>query len=469
MQNRLVQVCRIDSSEPVVAGVSGGADSLAMLDGMLRCGYDVIVTHLNHGIRAQAAEDAQFVQDFAARRNLPYISAEVDVPALARRERRSLEEAARRARYAFLFQVAEEHHAQAVAVGHNADDQVETVLMHLLQGSGLEGLAGMKARLQPNPWHPTIALVRPLLAFWRSEIEAHCAEMDLTPVADLTNQDPAYLRNRIRLELLPLLQAMQPAVKTSILRLAEISSEDAVYLDEQVSAAWRNVLDEAGETWLRFDRDRLLDQSPAIQKRLLRRAFQCLAPTNRELDWRAVQTASDFLQAPTRTGGIGLPGRLRAWLEGDAFYIARSGATDLPHTFPQLALANPTLLPAAGFVDLDGGWRLHIESCAGERLPVAPSDPRHAWLDADALDHPLALRNPLPGDRFHPLGMARPMRLSDFWVNQRVPARLRARFPLVVCGDRIVWIPGLRVAEWAKATANSTRILCIIIQTSIEG
>ena len=190
--------CLIEAGRPLVVGVSGGPDSLCLLDLLRRSGCQVVVAHLDHGLRAEAAQDADTVAGLAKRFGLPYVQGQVDTRAYAEAHSLSIEEAARVLRYRFLFEQARQHAAQAVAAGHTADDQVETVLMHLLRGAGLVGLKGMAYRMLPNPWSSEIALLRPLLGVWRSQVIEYCEEHALQPVLDRTNLDTTYFRNRLR-------------------------------------------------------------------------------------------------------------------------------------------------------------------------------------------------------------------------------------------------------------------------------
>jgi tRNA(Ile)-lysidine synthase len=174
--------CQLNLSLPIVVGVSGGPDSLCVLDVLDRNGYSAIVTHFNHKLRSSSDEEAEIIRHFAEERGLQFILGEEDVSERVEREGESIEEAARNARYQFLFTCARSVGAQGVVVGHSADDQVETVLMHLLRGAGMSGLGGMTTRALPNAWSEHIPLVRPLLGVWRNQILDYCRERGLDPV-----------------------------------------------------------------------------------------------------------------------------------------------------------------------------------------------------------------------------------------------------------------------------------------------
>ena len=226
---------------PLVVGVSGGADSLCLLHALhaLRAlapelGLRLHVAHLDHGLRATSAADAAWVRALCVAWELPCTLDRCDVRALAEREGRSLEDAARQARYRFLAQVARQVGARAVAVGHTADDQAETVLLHLIRGTGLEGLAGMAPDaawpLPDEQGTDGLRLLRPLLALTRADTEAYCAAVGLTPRQDESNRDLAYARNRVRLELLPLLRELNPGITATLGRTAAAIAGDVAAL-----------------------------------------------------------------------------------------------------------------------------------------------------------------------------------------------------------------------------------------------
>ena len=203
IQSTLERDCQILPDKQILVGVSGGADSLCLLDILIRLGYPVLVAHFNHLLRPEASDDARAVEGIADMLKVPLVLGEGSANDYAQEHNLSIEESARNLRYRFLFKRAEIHDAKAVAVAHNADDQVETVLMHLLRGAGLDGLTGMPYRALPNPWSETIPLVRPLLGIWRTEIETYCTERELNPVIDRSNIDTTFFRNRLRHELIP--------------------------------------------------------------------------------------------------------------------------------------------------------------------------------------------------------------------------------------------------------------------------
>src|SRR5512140_1092861 len=285
--------CGLDLARPVVAGVSGGPDSLCLLDVLRRTGYPVIVAHFNHQLRPEAGAEAEAVAALAQEWGLEFVADSADVHSYAEEHSLSVEEAARLLRYRFLFETARNRFAQAVAVGHTADDQVETVLMHFLRGAGLAGLKGMEYRTLLPAFDASIPLVRPLLGLWREDTEAYCREQDLQPHYDASNADEAFLRNRLRHKLIPELETYNPRLKETLLRTAATLAGDYSLLQEAVDDHWKAVMLEQGEGWFAFEAAGLADCSEAMRRALIRRGAESLRPEGRELGYEALQRAAE--------------------------------------------------------------------------------------------------------------------------------------------------------------------------------
>jgi tRNA(Ile)-lysidine synthase len=219
-------------------GVSGGPDSLTLLHGLFHLGYAVTAAHYNHGLRPDAGSDALHVQQVCVQMGIPFVSAASDVAEFARTEGMSIEEAARTVRYRFLFSEARRLGCAAVAVGHTADDQVETVLMHFLRGAGLAGLRGMQPFGVMPEWDAELPLIRPMLGVWRADVLAYCREQALEPVIDQSNTDTTYFRNRLRHELIPYLQEYNPRIKEVLWRMSQTAVGDYDVIEDVTSAAW---------------------------------------------------------------------------------------------------------------------------------------------------------------------------------------------------------------------------------------
>ncbi len=316
-----------DHARSVIVAVSGGADSLCLADALHQIAemrrLRLVIAHLDHGLRGAAAHaDAQFVQAFAAARNLDCVTGRQDVPALAQRDHISLELAARRARYAFLAQVATARAAQEVAVAHHADDQAETVLLRLLRGSGLRGLRGMLPR-SPLPGAPHLVLVRPLLRVTRAEIAAYCQAIGVQPREDLTNRDTRHLRNRVRHELLPLLRAYNPNIAQTLARLADVLADEW----EIVEASAREALERVAHVTpqeVRLDRDAWCALPRGLQRATLRLAAEQLHGDVVELPYAVVEEARRVLNSAAPRAEIALTAGLHICVERESARVRRA-------------------------------------------------------------------------------------------------------------------------------------------------
>jgi tRNA(Ile)-lysidine synthase len=452
LQGTLITECLLPASETVLVGVSGGPDSLCLLNVLHELGYPLIVAHLNHGLRPEAKADAQRVKQFADDLGVPFVLGEVDAASIAKMKGLSVEEAARTARYDFLFNKAREFAAQAVAVGHTADDQVETVLMHLLRGAGLSGLKGMEFRTLPNAWSQEVPLVRPLLSTWRADVLDYLAERGLRPLLDRTNLDITIYRNRLRHELLPYLESYQPAVRPVLWRMAQILKGDHEIIEQVVAEAWQDCAVDLGPGYVSLSIEKFNRLPIGLQRHLLRRAMEVLRPGLRNIDFESVERALEFLAQPPHSRQQDLIANLRLFQEGKLLWVADWDAV-LPHAgWPQLREKAVQELNVPGELNLPGGWRLQatpVEDVNSARAAgLANTNPYQAWIDLDQLSLPFKVRSRRAGDRFRPLGMAgHSIKLANFMVNVKLNRRARSAWPLVCTGDAIVWVVGFRIGH----------------------
>lgn len=472
--------------DTVVVGVSGGPDSLCLLH-ILRAlspelSLTLIVAHLHHGLRGDEADaDAEFVRQLAADWGLPCEIGHADVPALARRYRLAIEETARRARYAFLGQVARRARAPVVAVAHNADDQTETVLMHFLRGAGISGLRGMLYRtrwgdyrllepmeraLDDMPTSPSGEgeyprwLVRPLLDVPRADVEAYCATHSLTPRFDRSNLDTTFYRNRLRHELLPLLETYNPGIREILRRSAAVIADDYEVLRAALMDAWAQVERPAPSGAIAFDLKAWRALPRGLQRATLREAVHRLRRTLRDINFVHIEQALRVAQQGETGEKATLPRGLMLRVDYDRIEIADEHAKSIS-TGPQVFAARPLACP--GITPLAGGWEIEARLLSRDELPaywVENPDPWQAWLDADILGPTPIVRPRQPGDRFQPLGMeGKFAKLGEFMINVKLPIALRDGWPLIEGARGIAWVVGYRLDERYKVQATTRRVV----------
>ena len=473
LESILESLCSLDISKPLLVGVSGGADSLCLMDVLAQVGYRLTVAHLNHSLRPEADTEAHHVEEYARKLGADFVGDKIDVHTIKVNEHLSLEEAARIVRYQFLFSKAREIGAQAVAVGHTADDQAETILMHLLRGAGLAGLKGMLYKTLPTPWSHEIPLIRPILGIWRTEILEYIMSRGYEPVFDASNLDVTYLRNRLRHELIPTLESYNPVIRHTLWQMGNVLRDDYLYIQGQVDESWKACVLEAGDSYLVFARQRCLEQPKAIQRYLLKMAIETLRPGIRDLDFDTLERAQRFLYSPTRSRKIELTNGLVLSQHEGRLIISDSGNDPMALEYPRTLPGTNLDLGVPGALRLAGGWviRSALLSSSPDLLAQiqANSDPFQAWIDVDQVFSPLTVRSRLPGDRFRPLGMGRhSLKLSDFMMNVKLPKEARPGWPLV-CGmwDRdkeILWVPGFRQSDHCRVTAETQRIVWLLLE-----
>ncbi len=473
--------------EPLVVGVSGGADSLCLLHVLRelqpRWGYRLHVGHLHHGLRGdEATADAAFVEAVCRAWGIPVTVAQVNAAALAREARLSVEEAGRQARYAFLGSLAASLGGRVVAVAHNADDQVETVLMHWLRGAGLAGLRGMLPKVDLGdlrlegvwdrlwPRAAGVTVVRPLLSVTRAEVEAYCCQAGLVPRFDLSNLDTTYFRNRLRHELLPFLETYNPRIREVLRRSAEVIADDYAYLREQTRRAWEQTVREEGPGGVALDLACFLNLPVSLQRGLLREAIRRLRRSLRNINWVHVERALwGAREGPTGTR-VTLAKGLVLTKGYDLLWVGEEGSPPPSPWEEGPLLGSPLALPEEGEVEVPGtGWRVRVRTVevhAPEEMALAAREDRwRALLDAGALRGPLALRPRRPGDRFHPSGMGgTSVLVREFLINVKLPRQVRDRWPLLVSGEDIVWVVGWRVDERFLVTPTTRQAVEISLR-----
>lgn len=452
----------------LLVAVSGGGDSLALLHGLAtlrpRLALQLVVAHLDHSLRPESAADAAFVGRVAQQLGLLCLRERRPVAALAEAAGQNLENQARQERYAMLEEAAQAVGADAIALAHTADDQAETLLMHLLRGAGLDGLKGMTP-LSPSPLpHATAPLFRPLLRVERATLRRWLEAQGLAWREDPTNALPNRLRNRIRHQLLPLLEEERPGVHRRLAQSAHLLATDHAFLEQASEQAWSQVATREGQT-IRLARAPFLAQPVTLQRRLLRRAFFTLHPQARDLSFEQVEVARHLAAEGAQGSRATLPRHLFLFVEDAALWIGREiGQGSQPLLTERLPL------PLPGEVE-GGGLRVTVTEVGREVIPARweALPLTTTLLDRARVQAPLTLRPPQAGDRWAPLGMGgQQVDLQGWMAKKKVPAGWRERLPLLVDGsERILWVVGWQGGEQARIRPESQQLLQIAVQKSV--
>jgi tRNA(Ile)-lysidine synthase len=446
----------------VLVALSGGADSVALLHLLreMEAHGDLIVAgaaHLHHGLRgADADADEAFCRSLAERVNVRFVATRADVASLAREQKRSLEDAARSARYAFLEEAADELGADAIATAHTRDDQAETFLLRLLRGAGTRGLASIRPRVG--------RVIRPVLDVGREDLRSFLAMRGETFREDATNQDVSIPRNRVRHELIPYIQSrFSQAAPELLARHAALARVDEEFLQQlAIESAAGIVLKgtkETGESAIELDGRALAAAPRALASRVAHHVLTRFAGPTSAISAEHVDRLLALAEYGREGACLSLPGQ----------YAQRLGSVIRlrPGRGPERTRSNSFAfsLSIPGEVEWPpDGWAIAAE-------PVASSAGRWAargsevGVSTTALALPLAVRSRRPGDRFHPLGAPGPRKLQDFLVDRKVPRVERDALPLVVDGrDRIVWVVGHSVGEDFRVIDPSAGVLLLKVR-----
>ncbi len=430
----------------VIVGVSGGPDSMMLLSLLQQLAKQIPITlcvvHLNHQIRPEAAEDAQFVSDYCQRNQIDCRVIAVDVIALAQKEKLSVEEAGHRARFAAFVKVRQEIGANKLALGHHKNDRAETVLLHFLKGTGLEGLAVMPPQ---DGW-----IVRPLITLSKDEILAYCTAHHLPYCIDATNAHDDYLRNKIRLSLLPQLrETYNNRLDDALIRLAILSGEDKDYWQQATLARWQQ-MGSCDEHSVCLDLSQWQTEPLSLKRRLLRYAYQLMRPQSQGLSFGTVELLMALAEGNNGSKTLHLPEGICAHKCYGRLCLAEKNEAE-SFSFCYEWSLNETL------------HLLELGLCFQAEFSEQPfSKPTDFWtivVDGDKLPSVLTVRQRREGDNLQPLGMKGRKKVKNYFIDQKVPQNYRHQIPLVFADKELLWLVGYTFSEGFRIN-QQTKFFC---------
>ena len=447
----------INPDDHVLVAVSGGIDSVVLLHLFIRYREQkplrLEVIHINHQLRgSQADEDQQFVEQLSKQYHLSFISRKINVPKFIEKKGLSLEEGARFLRYRFFTWALKRTGADWVALGHHADDQVETIIDHFLRGSGVKGLTGMPIRRDK--------FIRPLLFATRKEIETYAKAHSLHYQVDSTNEMTKYRRNRIRLELIPYLQQhFNLAISDVVLRTAQVMDEVETYMQEQGGRAFETCLINLKKQKIVLDINTFLNYFIAIQKYILYQILDRIELPRSILTSAGMDRAMQLIGARVSGKRMMLTADWQLLIDHECLVIQK-----IQSSKHELKIELDRVYELR-----DGELEFRATLIDRKQLPQQFSTDRSIeYIDYDRIKGPLAIRNFQAGDRFQPLNLKGTKKLSDFFTDQKIPLHQRKEIPILVCDSGIIWVINHQVDDRFKITESTRRILKLQVCKKVE-
>ena len=450
------------AGDTVLVAVSGGADSLSLLHLLHNLQGELCVSlhiaHIHHGLRRESDQEAVLMKKYALKLGVPITVCRVHVDRYKRKYGGSTQEAARNLRYAALLAIAQRVGATRIATAHHRDDRVETLLMRILSGSGLDGLAAIPVCRELRPG---MTLIRPLHEVSREEIENYCRIHQLVPLHDASNQQLTYLRNRIRLRLIPFLESeFGYHVKSSMAKTTALLAQDARLLADVTVDALHQVAHQTEGNLYSLDLCRFRKLSPELKARVLRQAMWnagCVRHSRLH-----VENVLALTQNPRPSARLSLPGGVQAIRQYETLFIGKAKEKKTEgNSLLELLVPGRTYLPWAH------SW-LHAECLQPEAVVLPLKDKHQAYLDADCLAMPLYVRSRRPGDRMWPLGASGSRKVKKILTDRRVPRDQRHQIPLVVSNNDVVWLAGVEISHPYRVSEHTNKVLWLRLYTESE-
>lgn len=441
----------VEAGETVLAAVSGGPDSMAMLmclvDLKETLDFRLVIAHVNHGVRGEFADrDQRFVEETARKLHVPYHTINVDMVAHGKEMGISSEEAGRLLRYNFFRQVLAGYGKGRIAVAHNMNDQAETVLFRIMRGTGIDGIRGMSFNQDD--------IIRPLLNITRDEIEEYIRENDIETVEDHTNLETIYTRNRIRLELLPyIMENFNPNIIEGLFRMSLLAVEDSMIIEEAVEKKYNTVVKNKSHSSIIFIGHLFVREPQPMRKRLIRKAIIDVKGTLHGIEEKHISLALELFNNGRTGSTLDLPGSIVAKVSYDEFSIekARLSVGQLPQV--EIILGD-NRIPE---------WGIIIKVENNDKTDSPGREKSSVTIDGDKLEGTLLLRQRRDGDRFAPIGLMGSKKLKEYFIDKKVPRDQRDAIPIISDSKGIVWVVGHSIDNRVAIDKNTINHLRLTI------
>ncbi len=448
----------LQMGDRIVVGVSGGADSICLLKVLMKLKraykLDLFVVHINHGLRGEEADrDQRYVEDFCKKIGITCITYKEDVVGYSKEHHCSLEEAGRILRYAAFEREYNERGCNKIAIAHNKNDLAETILFHMVRGTGLKGLVGIPPVRGPY--------IRPLLAVTRTDIEVYLMEEGISYCTDSTNLESDFTRNKVRLQVLPLLNQINNQAVSHIAGIATRLSEVEEYLKKQTDILYNKIVTKENGIYS-VDIESLQREEPVLIKRILRQMIGNAAGRLKDIEEVHVLSVYELLEK-----GVGkqqnLPNGILAKCGYDRLEIGKMVEEHI-FTSSEAIKSLPMAIEVPGtYVIPELKWKIDFTLMKYEKNLVIPKNCCTKWFDYDTIKNTIFLRTRKPGDFMQINKNGGTKLLKDIFINDKTPKEQRNKIPLLCDGEHVIWITGSRISEGYKLSCESKKILVVNI------